>query len=102
MIAIPGIQGSERFHSIAGFDQFFGYGRVNADRAVRRVAQGHIPPEAAIDGPSWYEIVDPESAPTLSVHGRVAANRASSYGYVIDVAPGHPAGGVATSSPRSR
>jgi hypothetical protein len=88
MIGIPGIQGSERFHSIAGFDQFFGYGRVNADRAVRRVAEGHIPPEASIDGPSWYEIIDPESVSTLSVRGRVAANRASSYDYVIDVAPG--------------
>ena len=35
---LPGvIQTSSRFPSIAGFDQYFGYGRINADTAVRRV-----------------------------------------------------------------
>ena len=48
-IAVPGIAGSERFHSIAGCDQYFGYGRVNADQRRARVAAGRIPPEASID-----------------------------------------------------
>src|SRR5262249_47188999 len=42
---------SERFPSIAGFDQYFGYGRVNADHAVLRVASGQIPPETSIETP---------------------------------------------------
>ncbi len=78
---------SERFPSIAGFDQYFGYGRINADRAVLRVASGQIPPEASIEGPAWFDIVDPATA-TLDVIGRVAANRANSYTYVLEVAPG--------------
>ena len=79
---------TERFHSIAGFDQYFGYGRVNADRAVLRVASGQIPPEASIDSPAWFDVIDPQAASTLTINGRVAANRAASYRYVVEVAPG--------------
>ena len=39
---------SRRFPSIPGYDEYFGYGRVNADRMVRAVAGGNIPPEAEI------------------------------------------------------
>jgi hypothetical protein len=84
---------SERFPSIAGFDQYFGYGRVNADRAVLRVASGQIPPEAYINTPAWFDIVDPDCGTstctsTLDVVGHVAANRAQSFDYVLEVAPG--------------
>lgn len=87
-IGVPGIGGSERFQSIAGFDQYFGYGRLNADTAVLRVASGQIPPEAAFAEPAWFAIIDPETTPVLQVTGRVAANRASSYRYVLEAAPG--------------
>jgi Subtilase family len=79
---------SERFHSIGGFDQYFGYGRINADRAVLRVASGQIPPEASIESPAWFDVIDPQAGPTLTINGRVAANRAASYRYVLEVAPG--------------
>ncbi len=87
-LAVPGVAGSERYHSTAGWDQFFGYGRVNADQAVRRVADGRIPPEAAIDAPAWYATLDPQRTPSLSLSGRAAANRAGAFSYVVDVAPG--------------
>jgi hypothetical protein len=87
-IQVPGVQNMARFSSIAGWDQYFGYGRVNANRAVRLVAEGQIPPEAVIESPAWYAIVDPEAAATLPIRGRVAANRAASYGYTLEVAPG--------------
>jgi hypothetical protein len=87
-IAIPGLGGSERFRSIAGFDQYFGYGRLNADTAVLRVASGQIPPEVSIESPDWFALVDPETTPSLTVRGRVAANRAASFGYVLEAAPG--------------
>ncbi len=87
-ILVPGAKHSERYHSIAGWDQFFGYGRVNADTAVRRVAAGQIPPEAAIETPAWFDIVDPETTASLPIAGRVAANRAASYSYTLEVAPG--------------
>ena len=86
-IPVPGVQDSERFPSIAGFDQYFGYGRINADRAVLRVASGQIPPEASIETPPWFDVTD-RGAATLTVTGRAAANRAHSYRYVLEVAPG--------------
>src|SRR5262249_34838185 len=70
-----------------GWDQYFGYGRINANSAVRRVAPGLVPPEAEISAPDWFQIVDPNTN-TLTVSGRVAANRAASYSYTVDIAPG--------------
>ncbi len=87
-IPVPGVAGSERFRSIAGFDQYFGYGRLNADTAVLRVASGQIPPEASLESPDWFATVDPDRTPTLVVRGRVAANRATSFSYVLEAAPG--------------
>ncbi len=87
-IGIPGIDGSTRFPSVAGWDQYFGYGRVNADRAVQWVDSGRIPPEAAFDGPAWYVTIDPRSTANLELLGRVAANRAASCVYEVAVAPG--------------
>src|SRR5262249_16902036 len=87
MSPFPGVQQSERFHSIAGWDQYFGYGRINANTAVRRVAAGAIPPEAEISAPDWFQVIDPDTA-ALPIMGRVAANRAPSYSYTVDVAPG--------------
>jgi len=87
-IAVPGVKQMQRFPSIAGFDQYFGYGRINANSAVRRVAAGDIPPEASIESPAWFAIVDPTASSTLSLMGRVAANRAASFSYTVEVAPG--------------
>jgi hypothetical protein len=77
----------QRFPSIAGYDQYFGYGRVNAYTSVRRVAANKIPPEAAIDAPNWFQTIDPDSD-SFELHGRVAANRAQSFSYRVEVAPG--------------
>ncbi len=87
-IGIPGIDGSMRFPSIAGWDQYFGYGRVNADRAVQWADSGLIPPEAAFDGPAWYATFDPRTSESVAMLGRVAANRSSSCRYELAVAPG--------------
>jgi hypothetical protein len=87
-LPVPGAGGSERFRSIAGFDQYFGYGRLNADTAVLRVASGQIPPEASLSAPEWFALIDPEETATLAVRGRVAANRATSFSYVLEAAPG--------------
>ena len=95
----PGVKHSERFHSIAGWDQYFGYGRFNANRAVRAVAAGQIPPEVSIESPAWFDVINPESTPVLPIHGRVAMNRVATpaerqqsgifiAAYTIAVAPG--------------
>ncbi len=84
----PGVQMSERFPSIAGWDQYFGYGRINADSAVRRVVAGKIPPEAAIESPRWFEIIDPNFGSGFSLHIHVGAKRADSLSYSVELAPG--------------
>jgi hypothetical protein len=55
-------------------------------RAARRV--GQIPPEASFATPEWFATVDPDTHTSLVVHGRVAANRATSFSYVLEAAPG--------------
>ena len=53
-----------------GFDTHFGYGRANVGEAVRRAAQGKIPPEAAIESPDWYA---PVTGATATITGRADA-----------------------------
>lgn len=87
-VPLPGItQQHRRFPSVAGFDQYFGYGRVNADRAVRRVRDGQIPPEAAIREPNWFAYLQPQQG-SISLTGRVAARRAASFHYSVEIAGG--------------
>jgi hypothetical protein len=79
----------ERFHSIAGWDQYFGYGRTNANCEVRAVLGAtSIPPEVEINSPKWFSNVDTTVHPNVAVTGRVAATRAASYHYRIQVAYG--------------
>jgi hypothetical protein len=83
----PVIGPSERFPSHQGWDPYFGYGRVNAYEAVMAVDQGRIPPEAEIDSPGWFELLNPGQV-TLEVTGRVAAVRADSFQYTVEWGPG--------------
>lgn len=87
-VPLPGIpQQHRRFPSVAGFDQYFGYGRINADAAVRRVRDGLIPPEASILEPGWFAYLQPQQG-QLSIEGRVAARRTDGFRYWVEVAPG--------------
>jgi hypothetical protein len=47
-----------------GWDQHFGYGRVNLDAALARVSANPlppvIPPEAGLESPPWYAVLDPD------------------------------------------
>jgi hypothetical protein len=53
-----------------GWDQLTGWGRINAARAVERVAAGRIPPDADITAPRWYA---PLAEPFV-VRGRTPAS----------------------------
>jgi hypothetical protein len=82
---------TERYHSVRGWDQFFGYGRVNAQKMVELIdatsaERSTIPPEADITGPSWFQIFGTDQ--TIDVTGSVAARRASSYTYRLEWAAG--------------
>ncbi|MEY2478330.1 MAG: hypothetical protein QOG87_3645, partial [Actinomycetota bacterium] len=82
----PLLPASQRFVTAPGWDQITGWGRINADTAVRMVAAGHIPPEADVVAPRWWESLG--TSGQVDVVGRVAAPRAGSYTYEVRYAPG--------------
>jgi subtilisin family serine protease len=67
-----------------GWDKWTGYGRVNARHAVDRVAPGTIPPEADINAPDWYTLVDG----MVNVAFYANARWATSFGWVLEVGAG--------------
>jgi hypothetical protein len=77
-----------RYATQDGWDQFTGYGRVNAVRAVDDILAGRIPPEAEIDEPAWFAYFDVERDGDIEVRGRVAADRASGFTYRVQIAYG--------------
>jgi hypothetical protein len=71
-----------------GYDEFYGYGRLNAHAAVSAVADGAIPPGASIESPDWWTQLDPAKA-TIDVRGHVDGKRlAQGYTCALLVAPG--------------
>jgi hypothetical protein len=76
---------STRFPSHAGRDKYFGYGRVNADQAVRAVTATSIPPEADLLTPGWFQNVDPTLTPAVTIVGSTAAyRRGQAYSYTLE------------------
>jgi hypothetical protein len=72
-----------------GFDQRFGYGRVNANNAVEAVRDGKIPPVVDIVTPRWFTVLykDQVTGP-IDIVGTISAKRAASFDYVVEWAPG--------------
>jgi hypothetical protein len=79
---------SRAYPSAEGWDGFFGYGRVNAYRAVSAVAEGAIPPWISLDGPLWFDLLDPRDTPVLELRGTVHAARSASFTYEVEVGYG--------------
>ena len=69
-----------------GFDEHFGYGRADLGAAMGRIAPGLVPPEALLEGPPWWAMLEPSG--TVPVVGRVAAERSASFTYELEWAPG--------------
>jgi hypothetical protein len=74
-----------RFPSRKGFDEFFGYGRIDAYKSVEAAAQGWIPPQADITSPEWFQQLDP-GRPSFALSGYV--NARTSYTCRVEIAPG--------------
>ena len=83
------VAGTKWFWSQPGFDQRFGFGRVNANTAVEWVKKGKIPPEIDVVQPHWFEVLykDKVSGP-IDIKGTISAKRAMSYDYLVEWAPG--------------
>ncbi len=74
-----------RFPTRRGFDEFTGYGRLDAYKSVDAAAEGWIPPEANITSPEWFQQIDPQDE-SFEVDGYVDARTA--YTCRVEVAPG--------------
>ncbi len=74
-----------RYPARQGFDEFYGYGRLNAYKATSAVAAGKVPPEAEITSPDWFQQIDPGRS-SFGVDGYV--NARAGYTCVVQVAPG--------------
>ena len=80
---------TSRYATQAGFDQFTGYGRINAHSAVARVLAGQIPPEADVAKPVWFQLLDPQRDGPFTVEGRLAAARSpGGYKYRVQIGYG--------------
>jgi hypothetical protein len=75
-----------KYVTTAGWDQISGWGRIDANTLVRLVTKGQIPGEADVQSPSWWSTLGTTGAVPLV--GSVAAPRAGSYSYDVEVAPG--------------
>ena len=80
--------GDLRFPARPGFDQFTGYGRINADRAVAAVEAGRIPPVVDLDNPRWFAVISPRERKLLPVTGLIRARRAGQATYWLEYALG--------------
>ncbi|MGI8920507.1 MAG: S8 family serine peptidase [Solirubrobacteraceae bacterium] len=76
---------TRRYPARSGFDEFYGYGRLNAYRAVSAAANGTIPPQAEIESPEWFRQLSPDSA-AVPVSAEVSAR--SPYRCQVEAAPG--------------
>ncbi len=82
---------SKSYPARAGHDQFTGYGRINARRAVTQIlpdsgGDAAVPPEVEITSPDWFSTVDPRR-PTAGIGAQVDA-RGQRYTCRVLVAPG--------------
>ncbi len=77
-----------RYPSHAGFNQYFGYGRIDAAAIVTWIAHAKIPPEAQITSPTWFATESPSG--NLSVTGTVGTptTLATGWKYQVDVGVG--------------
>jgi hypothetical protein len=88
---------TRRYHARKGYNEYYGYGRLNAYKAVAAAAGGTIPPEADIQSPDWFQQLDP-NAPQIAVAGYV--NARSAYTCRVEVAPGaQPNNGLVSDTP---
>jgi hypothetical protein len=88
---------TRRYRARSGFDEFYGYGRLNAYKAVVAAANGTIPPEADITSPDWFQQLDPTAA-MIPIGGYVNARAA--YTCRVEVAPGaEPNNAMVTDTP---
>ena len=88
---------TRRYPARKGFDEFYGYGRLNAFKAVSAAAGGLVPPEADITSPDWFQQLAPSSS-EIPIGGYV--NARAPYTCQVQFAPGaQPNNGLTSDTP---
>jgi hypothetical protein len=80
--------GSLRYPAKPGFDQLYGYGRVNALRAVSAALERRIPPIVDLHDPKWFAVVSPLLEPVVTVSGSIRVPRSRRATYRLEYALG--------------
>ncbi len=75
---------AKTYPSNEGWDAFYGYGRVNAGRALAQMEAGEIPPVARFGGPEWFTLYNQEPNLTVPVELWMRAERSSGYSWVLE------------------
>jgi hypothetical protein len=75
------------YPSLPGWDKFFGHGRLNVRAAVDLVTPTTIPPEAYVESPEWFEIINP-AVGLIPIVGYADARRADSFRYALEAQSG--------------
>ncbi|HJZ89184.1 MAG TPA: FG-GAP-like repeat-containing protein [Polyangia bacterium] len=78
----------ELYRSGPGWDQRFGYGRLHVRRAMDLIKNGTLPPEADIDDPPWFQVVDPAKQPRVTIRFHLAQRSGQPVAYVLEWAAG--------------
>ncbi|MBN2800026.1 MAG: VCBS repeat-containing protein [Deltaproteobacteria bacterium] len=84
----PDAMAHQVYPSGEGWDLYYGYGRINADRVVRAVRDGDIPPEADLLSPDWFELLDPLQRDRVSIEGIARASRSQVARWSLQVGVG--------------
>jgi hypothetical protein len=79
---------AETYPSALGWDPFFGYGRLDAARAVEYASVSEIPPTGHIERPDWFGWIDPDVDGSRIVKGHVQARRATSFSWRLEQSDG--------------
>ena len=70
-----------------GWDQHFGYGRVDLYKALQWLQAGKIPPVARITAPNWSTVLNPRTD-TLILYGEIKPSGTSGVSWVIEAGYG--------------
>ena len=79
-----------KYPSKEGWEQRFGYGRVNARKVVDAILAKKIPPEVDLLSPTWFQVLYPARTPkvTLTLDLNFRTNLFKTLDYVIEYAGG--------------
>jgi hypothetical protein len=66
-----------KYPSNPGWDLHFGYGRNDVRASLELVRDQRVPPAANISSPRWFQVYDPQRAPTFAVTATVDSPRLS-------------------------